>query len=108
VVISAPLPSIEDGDILGEIANLRKSVKSSQAERIQLTMKFNQEIEIFCLENDIFYLNLDADCLDVSGKIKKIYLNDDPKDHHYNQDAYANLIASNLVGIPHFNLEGQE
>lgn len=105
VVISAPLPSIEDGDLLGEVANLRKSIKASQAERIKLTVRFNQEIEVFCLDNDIMYLNLDTDCLNPFGGIRKEYLNHDPKDHHYNQNAFAKLIVSRLVKVPYFRFD---
>jgi len=98
LVISAALPSIEDGSFLGEVSNLRKSIKASQKEKIELTIRFNQEIERFSMGNCMDYLNLDSDCLDSTGeRLREIYLNNNPADHHYNQDEYANLITSKLV-----------
>jgi hypothetical protein len=44
IVLSVPLPTIRDyPSALGEVANLRKTVTASQAERTQLTLRFNAE-----------------------------------------------------------------
>jgi hypothetical protein len=99
ICISTPLPTIKDNQDFGEVANLRKSIKASQQERTSLTLEFNKEIQKFCYEKGINYISLDNESVSKSGIIKKEFLNDDPRDHHYNSKAYAKLLMEKLKPI---------
>lgn len=95
-VVSAPLPTIEDGNDWGEIANLRKDVQTTQAQRTTLTIKFNQLMEQFCQLNQIQYLNLDSQCLGANGVVKDALKNKNKSDHHYDYTAYSLLVIKAL------------
>ena len=96
IVMSAVLPTIQDGRYFGEIANLRREVKANLKERTALTIQFNVSMEQFCLLNNINFLNLDHLLLDnETGTVKKVFLNEDPLDHHLsNKKIYPILLSS--------------
>lgn len=97
IVMSAPLPTIVDGQDWGEIANLRKEVKATQLERTQMTQKFNRAIKAFCRQTGVGYLDLDRYLIDEStGLIKDTYRNPYFAEHHLNPHAYAQVILNNL------------
>lgn len=96
IVISAPLPTISDNNDWGEVANLRKEIKVSQLKRTNLTLKFNKEVEKYCLSNGIDYLNLDAQSLGQDGLVKKTLINKNKLDHHYDIRKYLKIIFKNL------------
>ncbi len=64
ICISAPLPTIRDGADWGAVANLRKEVKATQAERTELTLTFNKYMEGFCRESSVVYPSLDEQSLE--------------------------------------------
>lgn len=99
VCVSTPLPTILDGNDWGEIANARREVKASQSQRTELTMAFNQGMRQFCDETGIDYLMLDGDSVGANGLVRSELRNRDPKDHHYDQPAYARLIAGSLRSV---------
>lgn len=94
-VISTPLPTIDDQSA-GEVVNARKEVVTTQKQRTDLTLHFNQKVQQFCKVHNIEYLNLDNDCLGDQGIVKQELKNKDRRDHHYNFDKYAKLIISKL------------
>ncbi len=96
ICVSTPYPTIQDGQNWGEIANFRKDVKASMAQRTELTARFNKTMQAFCLENNIAYLSLDSDTLNEAGSLDARFLNTDPLDHHYDADQYAQLIIDRL------------
>ena len=96
LVVSAPLPTISDDNDWGVVADLRKEVKTSQRERTDLTIAFNREMERFCRENKMWYLNLDAECLGPDGIVRPYYMNPNPLDHHYHKGRYVRLMARRL------------
>lgn len=95
IVISAPLPTIDDKSV-GEVAHARREVKVSQKDRTELTLKFNSATENFCQKNGIKYINLDNQSLGEDGLVKEYLKNPDPKDHHYDNKKYAKMIIENL------------
>lgn len=99
ICISTPLPTIRDGMDWGEVANLRKEVKASLAERTQLTIDFNRLMENFCASEGINYLNLDRLSVDESGRLNESLRNSDPSDHHYDPTAHAMMIAPLLAPL---------
>ena len=99
VCVSAPLPTIEDGNNWGEIANARKEISATQAERTALTLDFNRRMQAICEANNIAYLMLDGESLGENGLVKEDLLHDDSSNHHYDRDAYAALIAAKLAPL---------
>lgn len=96
IVVSAPLPTIPDENQCGEVANLRKQVKATQRERIDLTLAFNRRVAQACAAEGASFVGLDALSLDERGLVKKELLNLNPCDHHYDPLAYARLLAREL------------
>jgi hypothetical protein len=99
ICISTPLPTIRDGMDWGEVANLRKEVKASLAERTLLTKKFNDLMERYCISEGISYLNFDSHSTDDWGNLKESLRNPDPSDHHYDPSAHALLIEPLLAPL---------
>ena len=99
IVVSAPLPTIPDENQCGDVANLRKEVKATQRERIQLTLDFNHRVAQACAAEGASFVDLDAFSLDENRLVKKELLNINPCDHHYNPLAYARLLVSELERV---------
>lgn len=99
IVISTPLPTITDDNDWGEVANLRKEVSVSQAERTRLTLSFNASIKVCCSERSIDYLDLDPESLGDDGLVRSSLLNDDKHDHHYAPKKHIALIVPKLRTI---------
>lgn len=119
ICISTPLPTIEDwndkrfqrasttneqtviaanqqADELDEIASARQKVSASLIERTELTLAFNQQVEAICQRHDICYLNFDSESLGDKGTVAPKLLGSNPLDHHYDEHAYAAMIAPPL------------
>jgi hypothetical protein len=97
IITSAILPTIEDGQDFGEIANLRKEVKATQLERTQLTLKFNQLIKDVCMQNDYTFIDLDLYILNKNTSlVKKEYKNNNKLDHHLAPKKLAILLNQKL------------
>lgn len=96
IVISVPLPTIDDDNDWGEVANLRREVKASKWERTQLTLTFNRKMAAWCERNHVSFVDLDGCSLGEDGYVSPKLLNDDPRDHHYKQDIYAQLLTMHL------------
>jgi hypothetical protein len=99
ICISAPLPTIQDGNDWGKVANERRHVKATQLQRTELTLEFNQRIQAFCEANAIAYLPLDQESLGKDGLVNPFLLNLDANDHHYDMSKYADLIIGKLRHI---------
>lgn len=99
IVISAPLPTIEDDKKWGEVADLRKEVTAKQLDRTKLTIDFNNQIEKFCRSKGIQYINLDQESLGDNGLIKPELKNSNKHDHHYDKTAYSKMIIRHLERI---------
>ena len=96
IVISTPLPTIQDGVYTSDVANKRKEVKASLKERTKLTLKFNNLLNTFCQNNKIKYINLDDEVLDKDNNLKDFIFSKDISDHHYDKKAYSELIIKYL------------
>lgn len=98
VCISTPLPTIQDDNDWGDVANLRKEVTATQIERTALTLHFNRQMQSLCQQHDINYLMLDDVCLGKNRLVINELLNKDTNDHHYNPEFYSNLLLDHLSG----------
>ena len=96
VCISTPLPTIQDDNDWGDVANARREVTATQLERTTLTLEFNQKMQEFCKQHNISYIMLDDVCVGEGGVIKKELLNRNLNDHHYDPDAYSALLIEQL------------
>lgn len=96
ICLSAPLPTIPDGQEWGEVANARKDVRASQMERTALTIRFNEGMRKFCAENGIEYLDFDGQSIGEDGLVDKRLLNSNPLDHHYEPRAYMDMMVPKL------------
>lgn len=99
IVISAPLPTIQDGQDLSEVAGARKEVRASLFERTQLTILFNLTVQKWCQVLDVAYINLDLDLISEFGTVDEAFINPEPTDHHYACGPYADLLAEKLRGV---------
>ena len=97
IVLSAPLPTIQDGAQTGVVGNLRKDVTASQRDRTALTILFNKRIGRFCRRNHIEYVSLDEMSLDpAKGVVKSSLRHSDVTNHHYCPIAYSALLTAAL------------
>jgi len=99
VCISTPLPTIQDGNDWGDIANARREVTASQAERTALTLEFNRIMQTYCTQNGIRYIMLDDLSLGDGGIVKAELLNSDCNNHHYDSEQYSRLLIEGLTGV---------
>jgi len=99
VVVSTPLPTITDDNDWGEVANLRREVCASQRDRTELTLKFNARIKALCGDNDIHFIDLDAESLGDDGLVNPVLVNSNRSDHHYSNATYARLLLQHLIPL---------
>ncbi|TAN66746.1 MAG: SGNH/GDSL hydrolase family protein [Methylobacter sp.] len=99
VCISTPLPTIQDNNDWGDVANARREVTASQVERTALTLKFNRIMQQFCAQNNIRYIMLDSVSLGERGIVKAELLNNDCSDHHYDPEPYSRLLVERLAEV---------
>ncbi|CED70300.1 putative uncharacterized protein [Aliivibrio wodanis] len=96
-VISAPLPTIGDNDKHGVVAQKRSSISATQKQRTELTQYFNKEINKFCLENDITFIDLDSFSMGKDGLVHASLINKKKSDHHYDKHKYMMLLSKFLM-----------
>lgn len=96
ICISTPLPTIQDGNNCGDVANARNDVNATQLQRTELTVQFNKIMQKFCERNGYVYLSFDEESVGENGLVDPCLLNSDPTDHHYDMDKYADMIINKL------------
>lgn len=96
VCLGTVMPTIKDGQDWGEIANARKEVKATQLQRTDLTIRFNQAIQQYCMTKNHTFISLDESSLDENGLVADFLINSCPNDRHYDQSNYANLLVKHL------------
>lgn len=96
ICLSAPLPTVKDGQDWGEVANARREVKASQIDRTKLTIQFNKRMKEYCQKNRIIYLDFDNESIGRDGVVDINLLNKNPTDHHYEPNVYIQMIIPKL------------
>lgn len=92
-VISAPLPTIADGQTHGSVAQERSKITATQRERTDLTVWFNKKIEEFCQQIDtIEFINLDSLSTGEDGLVSTKLIRQNKADHHYKVSEYVKLL----------------
>lgn len=96
-VVSAPLPTIRDGQDWGDVANARKEIKATQLERTALTLAYNRLLQENCRRRKLRYIDCDADLLDqTTGLIHVKFRNRDKLNHHLDLHEYSEIIKKHL------------
>jgi hypothetical protein len=96
-VLSAPLPTIRDGQDWGEVAKARREVTASQQARTDLTLEYNERLREACRTIGAEFVDVTSDQLDPqTGVVADRYLNPDPLNHHLAHEPYAEEIVRGL------------
>lgn len=83
IVMGSVLPTIRDGQNYGKIAHLRSSVKATQLERTNLTLKYNEMLKKRSDNNNYTYIDITRETLNENTElIDDYYLNEDKNNHH--------------------------
>jgi hypothetical protein len=104
VVLSVPLPTIDDlpSEWGGEVANLRKEITASKAERTDLTLRFNEELRRRCEAIGATYVDATTGHLDpATGLIDPRFVRKTRMNHHLEDGPYAELLSTELARIWH-------
>lgn len=100
VVLSIVPQTIKDGVKIGNVANLRGQIKATQLERTKLGQQMNLRLKEFCKFNKMYFLSLDEELIDsTTGIIRDKYLNNNPENHHLNEDKHLQLLSKLLKNI---------
>lgn len=106
IILSTPLPTIQDDQGWGDVAKLRveqltrKKVTVSLKERTDLTFSYNAELRAFCKKNSFVFIDLENQMLDEeTGVIKKEFLNNNPLDHHYDYARTSVLLIQKIRAL---------
>ena len=97
IICSAVLPTLHDGNVYGEVANLRKEVKANIKERTQLTLDFNRILKQLAEKNKLGFMDLDQYLFNKkTGFIHYKFLHKDPTNHHLNPSKLTKIISKEL------------
>jgi hypothetical protein len=97
IICSVPLPTIKDGEQIGQVANERMGIKATQKERTALTIKYNRELKKLCSELNILYLDSEKETLDDnSGTVAEMYLSKRKDDHHLSNETLSEILYPKL------------
>jgi hypothetical protein len=99
MVLSVPLPTIGDlpSERMGEVANLRKEVTATKAERTELTLRFNSELRERCDALGVTFVDATTGQLDPrTGLIHPRFVRKTHLDHHLERVPYIELVSSEL------------
>jgi hypothetical protein len=76
--------------------NLRLEIKATQKERTNLTLKYNSEIERFCVENNFTYLSFTKEMLGEDGLVMEKYKNKHTEDHHLDRGTFSDILNKKM------------
>jgi hypothetical protein len=90
VVTGATLPTIADDQNWGEVANLRREVRATLAERTALTLRYNARLAEQASRRSLPFVDIAAELLDPqTGVVRREFLNPDPLNHHLDKERAA-------------------
>ncbi len=97
IIASVPLPTIQDGQDWGEVANLRKEVKATLKERTDLTIRYNEILRSYCEKEGHYFLDYTSFTMNPeTGLIADRFLERNPLDHHLASSAVGPVLAKEL------------
>ena len=104
VVLSPPLPTLDDQSGIGEYASARRSVRATRRERTDLVRDLGARCAVMAEASGATYLDLDPDSLGPGGEVSPLLVAPDPTDHHYDKVVYARLLARRLAPVLGYEL----
>ena len=100
IVNGSVLPTIKDNTNKKYLAGARSKVNASQIDRTLLTIKYNNILKQYALENSYNYMDITNHILDNNTKIvNNKFLNKNKFDHHLDNEATYNLWLDELYKI---------
>lgn len=100
LVLSVPLPTIQDGQAWSKVANARREVTARQVDRTALTLEYNSRLELACSKIGATFLDVTTPTLDPkAGVLRSEYYNRDPLNHHLHPRRHAELVAPALARV---------
>lgn len=100
IVTSAMLPTIQDGQLDGHVAHLRRDVQASLLERTSLTHDYNAQLAAFCRREGLRYLDFTPELQDArTGLIQDYWRHDDQADHHLHTERGGRLWSKKLTEL---------
>lgn len=99
-MLSAPPPTIRDGEALSEVANARSEVTASQRERTDLTFEYNERLAAACEQIGARYLDVTTATIDPATRlVHDRFRHPDPGEIHLHPKRYTTLIATALADL---------
>ncbi len=105
IVVSAPLPTMDDLSTVGEYAGLRREVRAGLSERMELTRELNRRIGALCAGLGLRFIDLDERSVGPDGRVHPLLMNPDPTDHHYDRVAFARMLERELGEVVGFHAD---
>lgn len=83
VITGATLPTIRDGELNIEVANLRLKVVATQLQRTDLTLRYNAATSEQAAARSLPFVDISSDLIDAAtGVLAHRWRHPDPSDHH--------------------------
>ena len=99
LVLSAPLPTIEDNTNPKFLTGARSTVTVSLRERTDLTIEYNTRLSNICKTNNYIWIDITSDILNKKTKlVDEKWKNLNPYDHHLNPDMIWKLYEQKIKG----------
>ena len=100
VITGATVPTIRDGQDWGAIANKRREVQVSLAERTQLTMRYNARLRTEASYRRATFVDIAEHVIDcATGVVSDSYRHPNPANHHLDPAKSGSLWAEKLNGL---------
>ncbi|WP_339947424.1 hypothetical protein [uncultured Albimonas sp.] len=98
VITAATPPTLRDCAAVGEVADARREVTATQAQRTALTLDYNDRLESLAARLGVDWADATSDLLDpATGLVAERFRNADPADHHLDIPAAAEVWARRLA-----------
>lgn len=90
VVLAAPPPTVEGGDLPRAHSDLRRGIAASRRVRTELTGRFNRAVAEGCRTRGFEFLDLTDAWIDpATGLVAERFRRSDPLDHHFDEAVAA-------------------
>lgn len=97
-VLSAPPPTILDGQEWGEVANQRRSVTATLVQRTELTHEYNARLRAACDERGVVFLDVTSQHVDpATNLVRDVHRHPDPLNHHLDDEPWGEAILEAFV-----------
>lgn len=97
IATGATLPTIRDGQYLGDIASFRREVTATLSERTNLTLRYNRRLRREAHVRMLPFVDVSEEMIDPdTGVVADRFRSIDPKDHHLNPEHAGPLWAEAL------------